>query len=356
MARIVSIIQFTGRAGSAVGSKGKNGKILLRQYQPSVANPQTEAQMAQRARFKLSNQVASMLGHVGRVALVANGFRKTERGQLSKMLQKSIVAGANSRTATLPYALHLVNSPKYGENMSVAIANGDNAYTATFTGATEGEVIAKAILVHDTTRGSWRHTSTMDTADSISIQKAADETGNIEVFAYGIVLMPKTELAASNVTNTGANETGYIINVNAINSSNYDFSPTLSASLNVAGNENQNENENQNQGGSGSGGNGSSSGNQGTQTDTVAAPTISGNTSFTDTTEVSITGPAESEIHYTTDGSTPTAESSLYSEALTLSETTTVKAIAIKNGVSSSVASKTFTKGSGGGSGLGDTN
>ena len=31
MARIVSIIQFTGRAGSAVGSKGKNGKVLLRQ-------------------------------------------------------------------------------------------------------------------------------------------------------------------------------------------------------------------------------------------------------------------------------------------------------------------------------------
>jgi hypothetical protein len=346
MARIVSIIQFTGRAGSAVGSKGKNGKILLRQYQPSVANPQTEAQMAQRARFKLSNQVASMLGHVGRVALVANGFRKTERGQLSKMLQKSIVAGANSRTATLPYALHLVNSPKYGENMSVAIASGDNAYTATFTGATEGEVIAKAILVHDTTRGSWRHTSSMDTSDSISIQKAADETGNIEVFAYGIVLMPKTELAASNVTNTGANETGYIINVNAINSSNYDFSPTLSASLNVAGNQNENENENQNE----------NENSQNTQTETVAAPTISGNTSFTDSTEVTITGPAESEIHYTTDGSTPTAESSLYSEALTLSETTTVKAIAIKNGVSSTVSSKTFTKGSGGGSGLGDTN
>ena len=36
MARIVSIFQFTGRAGSAVGSKGKGGKILLRQYQPTV--------------------------------------------------------------------------------------------------------------------------------------------------------------------------------------------------------------------------------------------------------------------------------------------------------------------------------
>ena len=30
MARIVSIFQFTGRVGSAVGSKGKGGKVVLR--------------------------------------------------------------------------------------------------------------------------------------------------------------------------------------------------------------------------------------------------------------------------------------------------------------------------------------
>ena len=69
-------------------------------------------------------------------------------------------------------------------------------------------------------------------------------------------------------------------------------------------------------------------------------------------TEVTITGPDEAEIRYTTDGSTPTAESSLYSEALTLSDTTTVKAIAIKNGVSSEVSTKTFIKSSGNGDDL----
>ena len=73
MARIVSIFQFTGRAGSAVGSKGKGGKILLRQYQPTVANPRTQAQMSHRAKMKLAAQVAGMLGEVGRTALIANG-------------------------------------------------------------------------------------------------------------------------------------------------------------------------------------------------------------------------------------------------------------------------------------------
>ena len=71
---------------------------------------------------------------------------------------------------------------------------------------------------------------------------------------------------------------------------------------------------------------------------------ISGNTPFVHATGVTITGPSDAEIRYTTDGSDPTAESELYSEAFTLNETTTVKAIAIKNGVSSSVASKTFVQ------------
>ena len=81
----------------------------------------------------------------------------------------------------------------------------------------------------------------------------------------------------------------------------------------------------------------------------VAAPTINGTTPFTETTSVTMSGPSGAEIRYTTDGSTPTASSSLYSTAISLSSTTTVKAIAVKDGTSSSVSSKTFTKSGGGG-------
>ena len=99
--------------------------------------------------------------------------------------------------------------------------------------------------------------------------------------------------------------------------------------------------------GSEQGGN-SGSGSQQEQQNTLAKPTISGVTPFTDSTEVTMSGPEDAEIRYTTDGSTPTAQSTLYEGGFTLSDTTTVKAIAIKNGESSEVSTRLFNKGTGG--------
>ena len=102
----------------------------------------------------------------------------------------------------------------------------------------------------------------------------------------------------------------------------------------------------------GNGGNSGSGSNSGSQNQTLTSPSINGNTSFTESTQVSMSGPDGAEIHYTTDGSTPTAESTLYSEAFTLTENTTVKAIAIKDGESSEVATKYFYKSGNPGGGM----
>ena len=97
---------------------------------------------------------------------------------------------------------------------------------------------------------------------------------------------------------------------------------------------------------SGSGSQNSGSGSQ--QQNTLAKPTIYGANPFTESTEVTMSGPEDAEIRYTTDGSTPTAQSTLYEGGFTLSDTTTVKAIAIKNGESSEVSTRLFSKGTGG--------
>ena len=102
-------------------------------------------------------------------------------------------------------------------------------------------------------------------------------------------------------------------------------------------------------GSSGSSGSGSGSGS-GSETPTVAAPVISGTTPFAESTSATIScATAGASIYYTVDGSTPTSASTAYTGAIALSDTTTVKAVAVKDGVSSSVTTKVFTKGEGGG-------
>ncbi len=119
------------------------------------------------------------------------------------------------------------------------------------------------------------------------------------------------------------------------------------------------DNENEGDPSTGSGTNGSSTGSEtgngsstssesggnGNVTPSLSAPSFSGDTQFAESTQVTMSGPDGAEIHYTTDGSTPTAESPVYSEPLTLTETTIVKAIAIKDGQSSAVTTRTYTKG-----------
>jgi hypothetical protein len=89
----------------------------------------------------------------------------------------------------------------------------------------------------------------------------------------------------------------------------------------------------------------------------VATPTFSpaaGSYSSTQTVSISTTSPAPTTIYYTTDGTTPTTNSSVYSAPITVSATETVKAYATKSGYfDSNVATAVYTIGSGGGGGVG---
>lgn len=77
----------------------------------------------------------------------------------------------------------------------------------------------------------------------------------------------------------------------------------------------------------------------------LAAPTISGEETFTSTTTVTITSTEEvAKIYYTLNGEEPTQASTLYEKPFTLDKTATVKAVAIYKEVRSTTAQKTFTK------------
>ncbi|MES2277972.1 MAG: GH92 family glycosyl hydrolase [Bacteroidota bacterium] len=78
----------------------------------------------------------------------------------------------------------------------------------------------------------------------------------------------------------------------------------------------------------------------------VANPYFTGgNRTFKDQTTVQMMSNNEgAKLYYTTDGSTPGTSSTLYTAPLSINTTTTVKAIAVKDGKSSMVNTGTFTK------------
>ncbi|MDQ8195165.1 chitobiase/beta-hexosaminidase C-terminal domain-containing protein [Coraliomargarita sp. SDUM461004] len=78
--------------------------------------------------------------------------------------------------------------------------------------------------------------------------------------------------------------------------------------------------------------------------DSVSAPSIDPNGgSFSAAVSVSLTVPSGTQVYYTTNGTVPTAESTLYTGAFILGSSTTVRAIAVDGDVSSPVVSADFT-------------
>ncbi len=77
-------------------------------------------------------------------------------------------------------------------------------------------------------------------------------------------------------------------------------------------------------------------------TGSVLPPTISGDTPFLSSTTVTIT--SEYDVYYTLDGIDPTTDSTPYTGPFEVTETTTVKAIAVDGSNNSEIAEKTFEK------------
>jgi len=78
--------------------------------------------------------------------------------------------------------------------------------------------------------------------------------------------------------------------------------------------------------------------------DSIAAPAADvGAAAYTKEQTVSLSAQDGATIYYTTDGSTPTAESTVYSAPLRITESTMVKAIAVTDGKTSAVVSFPYT-------------
>lgn len=228
MAKQISAIRFIGKMGQMVGSKGLDGKVILKEAAASVANPQTEDQMNQRARFKLASQVSGMLGVVAKTALKANGVQTGRRGTTNKEIMDFITVN-NEGVAILNHRFNLVKHPvQTPDALSTSIALAGGVITGTINGLEDGTVIAKAILVYDRINDNWLSQTALDTAKTVSIGVTGALT-DYDVYLYGIGVIPTTAEGRARLANLISQDAAgnYKVSPNRLDSTNFGYTRML---------------------------------------------------------------------------------------------------------------------------------
>lgn len=175
----------TGKLGASVFAVS-GGKQIVRQYNPNVSNPNTDAQMAQRAKLKLMSQVAAALASIiafmkeGLVSarnrfISANiGLCTFENGQAELPIELIDLTGSKVFLPSIS-----VNPGEQGAvpvNMSSAVAADVDAVLYALVRQTENAKMEVVDIKIATTPGNTRDFAT-----------TLNGTGGEEcVYAYGI--------------------------------------------------------------------------------------------------------------------------------------------------------------------------
>lgn len=104
MAKSVGMVgTLRGKAGNFVYAKGENGSTIVRAYQPQVTNPNTDAQILQRAKLNLAGRISKITPKSVIIGM-DGATNRQRRSRYNALIAKSAVAtvsgGQGSATIT----------------------------------------------------------------------------------------------------------------------------------------------------------------------------------------------------------------------------------------------------------------
>ena len=95
MAKSVGLVgTLRGKAGNYVYAKGENGSTIVRAYQPQVSNPNTDAQILQRAKLNLAGRL-SKITPKGVIIGMDGATNRQRRSRYNALITKSAVASVS---------------------------------------------------------------------------------------------------------------------------------------------------------------------------------------------------------------------------------------------------------------------
>lgn len=118
----------SGKAGNAVFATSA-GKQIVRTYQPKVSNPNTDAQIAQRAKFKLLSQLAAAMAPV--IVIPKSGLVSARNRFVKKNIP--LATYADDKASIVLTAIQLTDSQVSLPDMDTPVVSGGSSIGVGFS-------------------------------------------------------------------------------------------------------------------------------------------------------------------------------------------------------------------------------
>ena len=220
----------SGKLGTSVFTTVK-GVQIVRQHQPTVTNPSTNLQVAQRSRFKLVSQIAASMAGV--IAIPRIGLTSSR----NLFIQKNMPAVlGNVEGAQVSYEkLQLTN----GTTTLPAIVATRNGGYLTLNLASKANTLVNRVIFCIFTKDSLGqlilNTSAVvsEAGDDNNFQfKVEDIPGDLAIYAYGIKdASPSASATFGNYKITSASDIAALVSNRSISAKDFIFTKTIGTSL-----------------------------------------------------------------------------------------------------------------------------
>lgn len=148
MAKISSLIEFTGRAGNLVGMKGENGEFYLRRHVRHIRDANSESQVVCRAKIALAGNLSKLFPADLLYGMSGSGKRGRRRRWMVKIMQQMTTATVDGKVrATLDPADLILSDGQYAPGVVVtnmAVADGNVSMTVTIPDSVERVLVVSA--------------------------------------------------------------------------------------------------------------------------------------------------------------------------------------------------------------------
>lgn len=223
--KLQGYLKGSGKLGNMIVAKVA-GETIARDYNPNVANPNTQPQVSQRSRFKLASQVSAALAPI--IAIPRQGLKSARNLFVKKNFENFVKVGDNS-AVNLPalqitagsIVCPIINASRAGDIMHVNLVEADMSGIARMvycqykvTANNQLEFVDSAVIERDPEETNF----------DASLTKV---TGAVLIFGYGIY---DTNAAASakyaNYAVADGQDIAQLVATRAMSASDFRFTKT----------------------------------------------------------------------------------------------------------------------------------